>query len=98
MNEKISPFYRYETGTSMSAAGVSGMLALMQEFFETQLMMTNSPAMMKALLINGARVTGNRSYDYCPTNTLNAQGWGIPSLPNTLPPALFAGPDRKSVV
>ena len=31
------PYYRYESGTSMAAAAVSGTLALMQEFFEQQL-------------------------------------------------------------
>ena len=42
-------YYRYESGTSMSAAGVSGTLALMQQFFEQAMNVTNSPAMMKAL-------------------------------------------------
>ncbi len=33
LNETIGPWYRYETGTSMSAGSVSGVLALMQDFF-----------------------------------------------------------------
>ena len=55
MNDSLGPYYRYESGTSMAAADVSGTLALMQEFFEQRLGRTNSPALMKALLINGAR-------------------------------------------
>ena len=60
LNETLGPYYRYESGTSMAvAAGVSGMLGLMQEFYQQKLDadgdLTNSPALMKALVINGAR-------------------------------------------
>ena len=79
-------YYRYETGTSMAAAGVSGLLACMQEFFQ-RLNLTNSPALMKALLINGARSAGPL-YDLDPTGAINYQGWGLPSLPNSIPGAL----------
>ncbi len=48
-------YYRYETGTSMSAAGVSGVLALMEDYFTNTLSMTPSPALLKAMLINGSR-------------------------------------------
>src|SRR5882724_2811459 len=58
LNNSLGPFYRYESGTSLSAAAVSGMLALMEEYFEQRLGVTNSPAMMKALVINGARSIG----------------------------------------
>ena len=54
LNNTAGPFYRYESGTSLSSAEVSGALALMQEFFQRS-GRTNSPALMKALLINGAR-------------------------------------------
>ncbi|MDB6067815.1 MAG: Peptidase and in kexin sedolisin [Pedosphaera sp.] len=84
MNESIGRYYRYESGTSMSAAGVSGMLALMQEFYQQRLHVTNSPALMKALLINGARSLG-APYDFQVASTANAQGWGLPSLPNSTP-------------
>ena len=80
-------FYRYESGTSMSAAEVSGMLALMQEFFQGRMGRTNSPALMKALLINGARSLGV-PYDFCVTNAPAYQGWGLVSLPSTLQGAL----------
>src|SRR6266496_3849142 len=58
LNAKLAPNYRYESGTSQSAAAVSGLLALMQEYFTARLGRTNSPALMKALLINGARTLG----------------------------------------
>ena len=33
LNVGLGPYYRYESGTSMAAAGVSGMAALLEEFF-----------------------------------------------------------------
>ncbi len=80
-------YYRYESGTSMSAAGVSGMLACMQEFYQGRLHLTNSPALMKALLINGARSV-NQSYGSSPGTLLNLQGWGLATLSNSAPAAL----------
>ncbi|HTY87248.1 MAG TPA: S8 family serine peptidase [Candidatus Acidoferrum sp.] len=78
------PYYRYESGTSMSAADVSGVLALMQDFFTNSLRRTPSPALLKALLINGARPTG--FYDFQVQNAINYEGWGQVNLPNSLPP------------
>ncbi|HMJ90976.1 MAG TPA: S8 family serine peptidase, partial [Candidatus Acidoferrum sp.] len=49
------PKYRYESGTSMAAPVVSGVLAMMQEFYANTFSATNSPALNKALLVNGAR-------------------------------------------
>ena len=87
LNDELGPWYRYETGTSMAAAHVSGTLALMQEFFEQRLSLTNSPALMKALLINGARPLGY-PYDFQTQKYENHQGWGLVNLPTTLPAAL----------
>ncbi len=87
LNRSIGPWYRYESGSSMSAAQVSGTLALMQEFFQERLGYTNSPALMKAFLINGARSLG-RLYDFEVKTVQNYQGWGLVNLPTTLPGAL----------
>ena len=86
LNDSVGPFYRYESGTSMAAAEASGVLALMQEFFQ-RLSRTNSPALMKALLINGARTVA-AGYGFGPQTNLNLQGWGLLNLTNTLPAAL----------
>ena len=80
------PYYRYETGTSMSAADVSGVLALMQDYFTNTLYATPSPALLKAMLINGARATG--FYNFHPQNAINYEGWGLINLPNSLPPGI----------
>ncbi len=45
----------------MSAADVSGVLALMQDYFTNTLQLTPSPALLKAMLINGARPVGDYS-------------------------------------
>jgi subtilisin family serine protease/subtilisin-like proprotein convertase family protein len=86
LNNTVGPFYRYESGTSLSAAEVSGVLALMQEFFQC-LGRTNSPALMKALLINGARPLASPPVLQVHSPT-NAQGWGLINLTNSLPVGL----------
>ncbi len=43
MNNGVGPYYRYESGTSMSAADVSGVLALMEDFFTNQLHYHSQP-------------------------------------------------------
>ncbi len=85
LNDALGPRYRYESGSSMGAAAVSGLLALMQEFYGQRMGRTNSPALMKALLINGAR-SASSLYDLQVKNTVNHQGWGLPNLPTSLPP------------
>ena len=82
------PYYRYETGTSMSAADVSGVLALMQDYFTNTLQTTPSPALLKAMLINGARTTDGSYYDFQVQNTINYEGWGLINLPDSLPPGV----------
>jgi subtilisin-like proprotein convertase family protein len=83
LNNTLGPFYRYETGTSMSSANVAGMLALMQQYYEQTLHLTNSPALMKALVINGARSV-NGIYDLGVGSSVNHQGWGLANLPTSL--------------
>jgi subtilisin-like proprotein convertase family protein len=84
-------YYRYESGTSMAAADVSGVLALMQEFFTNTFGITPSPALMKAALINGSRSDNN--YDFQVQNSINFQGWGLVNLPDTLPAGVANQPN-----
>ncbi len=84
LNEGLGPNYRYESGTSMSAPVVSGTLALVQEFFEQRLQRAFTPALFKALLINGAR-TVTSGYFFELRNFQNFQGWGLIHLTNSLP-------------
>ena len=85
LNETLAPYYRYESGTSMATPAVSGLLALIQDYFTNDLHATTppSPALLKAMLINGARSQG--SYGFAVTNTPNLQGWGLPDVTNSLP-------------
>ncbi len=83
LNNGLAPFYRFESGTSMSAPAVSGTLALIQDYFTNQLHETPSPALLKAMLINGSRSIG--SYTYAFTNGNNFQGWGLPDIQNSVP-------------
>ena len=70
----------------MAAADVSGVLALMQDYFTNTLQTTPSPALLKAMLINGARPTGD--YNLQVNNAINYEGWGLVNLPNSLPPGI----------
>jgi subtilisin-like proprotein convertase family protein len=79
-------YYRYESGTSMAAPAVSGVLALMQDYFTNTLHSLPSPALLKAMVINGARQTAN--YNFEVGNALNFQGWGLVNLPDALQPGI----------
>jgi subtilisin-like proprotein convertase family protein len=88
LNTALMPDYVYQSGTSMSAGAVSGMLALMQEFLETRMNTVPSPALLKALLINGSRSI-NLQYDFnVQTFGPNEQGWGMPNMATCLPGTL----------
>ncbi|MBT5928327.1 MAG: S8 family serine peptidase, partial [Verrucomicrobia bacterium] len=83
LNDGLEPHYRFESGTSMAAPVVSGTLALMQQHL-TENGYNPSPALLKALLINGARSSGT-VYDYQIDPLINYQGWGLPNLNNSMP-------------
>ncbi len=74
LDNGLAPYYRFGTGTSMSAPAVSGVLALIQDYFMNTLEMTPSPALLKAMLINGSRAVGD--YGYAVTNDINCDGLG----------------------
>ncbi len=94
LNNGLKPYYRYESGSSVSAAAVSGMLALMQEFFERQ-KYPYSATLFKALVINGARSLGPQ-YGLQVDNPINYQGWGLPTLTSILPASATNTVDTKS--
>jgi subtilisin-like proprotein convertase family protein len=78
------PFYRYESGTSMAAPAVAGTLALIEDYFTNQWHYTPSPALLKAMIINGARSI-NPVYDFQVRSTINYEGWGLVNITNSLP-------------
>jgi subtilisin-like proprotein convertase family protein len=67
----------------MATPVVSSMLALMQEHLRARGINNPSPALMKALLINGARSIGQDNLQV--RKVLNRQGWGLASITNSLP-------------
>lgn len=87
LNDEVAPYYRYESGSSMAAGAAAGVIALMQDFFTNRLATNVSPALMKALVINGARSVGNR-YNFQVASAINYQGWGMMNLPGSLHPAM----------
>jgi subtilisin family serine protease len=94
LNEGLEPHYRFESGSSMAAPVVSGTLALMQEYL-TEKGHNPSPALLKALLINGSRSSGT-IYDYQIDPLVNYQGWGLPNLNNSMPQSFFETDDNHT--
>ena len=87
LNERVGPHYRYESGTSMATPVVTGLVTLMSEYLEKN-GYSQSPALLKALLINGAR-TVSSEYDFFTQGLINFQGWGLVNLTNSLPAIPF---------
>ena len=83
LNETLAPFYRYESGTSMATPAVSGPGVDAGLFHQPHGADPPSPALLKAMVINGSRSQG--SYEFAVTNDMNLQGWGLPGLPAILP-------------
>lgn len=95
-NAPLGDEYRYASGSTFAAATVSGMLALVQEFFEREapekLKQAPSPALLKALVINASQSLENY-YDRNPNTLINYQGWGLPNLPRIIPMNLSTNGD-----
>ncbi len=83
VDDEVLPNYRFESGTSMAAPAVSGVLAQMQENFEYKVKQFPSASTYKALLINSSRAT---SPGYMPSRdeVFNYGGWGRPNLQRAL--------------
>jgi subtilisin-like proprotein convertase family protein len=87
--------YRFESGTSMAAPAISGLLAQMQQFFEQRLNLTPSAASYKALLINSS-LAPSETYEPDTRESFNYAGWGQPTLPRALRSGLrVPGSDRE---
>ncbi|HTD67193.1 MAG TPA: S8 family serine peptidase, partial [Candidatus Limnocylindria bacterium] len=91
LNEHLAPNYRYESGTSMAAPAVSGFLACLQEYLGTNFNIRPSPALLKAMLINGARSLG-ANYSLNMSAPINHQGWGLVNMSNTIPSGFAISP------
>lgn len=90
INDTAAPYYRFESGTSMAAPAVTGMLALFQDWLQRE-KRASSPALLKALLVNGARSLGSM-YNFNVRDVINLQGWGVVNLANTLPAGEIGSP------
>ncbi|HYE30451.1 MAG TPA: S8 family serine peptidase [Methylomirabilota bacterium] len=93
-SEDLGEDYRFATGTSYAAPVVSGLAALIQEFFTRDLQRPISPALMKALIISGARSV-NALYDVSPRGMINYQGWGLPDITRSLPGTMATLPEDQ---
>lgn len=62
--------YVYGSGTSMATPGAAGSAAVVTEFFRDRMDAEPSPAMLKAILVNGAQPLAGYQYPG------NQQGWG----------------------
>ncbi|MCU0787437.1 MAG: hypothetical protein MUC91_04495 [Verrucomicrobia bacterium] len=67
----------------MAAPAISGTLALIQEYWQTTYGTNPSPALLKALLINGSRSV-SPVYHFEVNSPLNDQGWGLFNIANVL--------------
>jgi serine protease AprX len=68
------------SGTSMATPGVAGASTLIIDYLNKTYGLSPSPAMVKAILINGADQLLNPSYKYADSN----QGWGRVNLSRSL--------------
>ncbi len=80
-------YYNYCSGTSMAAPLVSGASALIVDWWKQEYLQVPSPAMVKALLINGSVDMYGGDNGWGSSNTHipnNDQGWGLVTLDNVI--------------
>ena len=94
LEKSNAPAYRFESGTSMSAPAISGLLAQMQQYFEQKVGVFPSAATYKALLINGSVAT-SETYEPDTKESFNFGGWGMPTLPRALRSGIGVTGDDK---
>lgn len=83
--------YAYSGGTSQACAFVSGVSALVREWFQRFFKINPSAALMKATLINGAVELSPGQYGTGPQQEIGprpnpVEGWGRVDIANTLAP------------
>jgi subtilisin family serine protease len=83
--------YAYDSGTSMAAPMISGLAALTRQWLaEARQITTPSAALIKALLLNGARDLSPGQYGIGAQREIpqswpnNAEGWGRAAITNTI--------------
>lgn len=81
-NVDSGPHYQFMSGTSMATPVTTGIATLLYQYYRDQGKII-SPALMKALLINGARSLGSL-YDFNPQASIIYQGWGGVNLSNSI--------------
>jgi uncharacterized membrane protein len=95
-----APYYNYCSGTSMAAPFVSGAAVLVADWWGQEGWGTPSPAMVKALLINGAvdMSGGDDGWGHINSNVPDMdQGWGLVNLDNVIRtglPSLYFDQER----
>ncbi len=94
--QTVSGYVSYQ-GTSMATPQVTGISALVREYFKDGLYegtpINPSGALVKAMLINGAQEINGAGSDSLNEGKVpnNSQGWGLVNVPRTLP---FTGGPR----
>lgn len=91
LRDHHSPFWYYESGTSMATPLVAGCAAVLREALIKNQHGSPSAALIKALLVNGAEILTNRIDGWSPDS-----GFGRVNLANSLSIAFSQQPGTKT--